>query len=646
MERGDTHRDRSIAARGLVRRAGGALRRLRDGLRGGLSSENRFLGDLGGRFGTIGEVLAAAGRDARLFAVDVPRPFAAAYFARRHPARRERILAAAEQACAGPAGSPDEAAPGPDLGEDLPVLGQAFCLTSEARYFDAFRARIQKGIGTAVAWPEGDPGREQAAARAVSWVWAYAFFRPEVLADRDLASLLLRGLFAQGRRLAGAPGAAEVPAGRASLPVLVAQLVLGVLFRGAAEADAWKGVALSRLAPEIDCLTDAEGVVRGGSIARQGAVTEMALAALLLAERSGFRLPDLRQRVRAMADFVAHCTMPDGRVPPAGEEGALRLRLPGDPSAGRRDLRHVLALAGCAFDDAALFSLGEERFEAAFWIFGEACAARLEAHGKGPPARVTGRHFARGGFAILRHEDLYALVRSGPVGPGEGAHQDSLSVTLQAGGRDLLVDPGSPAGSDARDTGHRGLGARLRATAAHSTVRVDGQEIRAGGALLDPAPAGDEPARLAARFESHSGFEFVEAGHSGYLTLPGPVRHRRIVLLNRRTRRFVIEDRLEGEGDHRLEWFFHLAPDWEAVLHEEAGLRCSDAGRGFDLRADLLPPGARVWLANDVVTDERGRPRPAQTLIYDWSGRLPVVARFTLDPYPEDHPAGRGSAGP
>ena len=645
MERDRSHGGPSSAAHGLVRRTGSALRRLRDGLRGGLPSENRFLGDLGGRFGTLEEVLAAAGRDTRLFAVDVPRPFAAAFFARRHPPRRERIMAAAERALAGTGGSPEEAVPGPDLFEDLPLLGQAYCLTSEARYYEAFRARIQDGLGAALAWPEGAGGCEQAAARAVSWVWAFAFFRPEVLADRDFASRLLRGLFAQGRRLAGVPGAAEPPAGRTPLSVLVAQLALGVLFRGAAEADAWKGVALSRLSPEIDGLTDAEGVVKDGSIGRQGAVAEMALAALLLAERSGFRLPALRQRVRAMADFVAHCTMPDGRVPPVGEEDVLRLRLPGDPCAGRRDLRHILALAGCAFDDAALFSLGAERFEEAFWIFGEACVARLDARAEGPPARVTGRHFARGGFAVLRHEDLYALVRTGPVASGEGAHQDSLAVALQAGGRDLLVDPGSPAASWTADSRHPELAARLRATAAHSTVRVDGQEIRAGGAPLDPVPAHDEGARPEGRFESHPGFEFVEAEHHGYLTLPGPVRHRRIVLLNRRTRRFVIEDRLEGEGDHRLEWFFHLAPDWEARLDDEACLRCSGGGRGFDLRAELLPPGARAWLANDVVSDDGGRPRPAQTLIYDWNGRLPVVARFTLDPFPEDRTAPRGSAG-
>jgi len=83
----------------------------------------------------------------------------------------------------------------------------------------------------------------------------------------------------------------------------------------------------------------------------------------------------------------------------------------------------------------------------------------------------------------------------------------------------------------------------------------------------------------------------------------------------------------------------------ETCTRAEELLNAIFTGAGFDLRAELLPPGARAWLANDVVSDDGGRPRPAQTLIYDWNGRLPVVARFTLDPFPEDRTAPRGSAG-
>src|SRR5262245_8784393 len=89
------------AARDLKRRLGRAVRRLQDKARLALPSENELLGDLGGRFGTFDEFLAAATRDGhRLPVVDLPRALAAGFFAEHHPERRARLLASAESVCA------------------------------------------------------------------------------------------------------------------------------------------------------------------------------------------------------------------------------------------------------------------------------------------------------------------------------------------------------------------------------------------------------------------------------------------------------------------------------------------------------------------------------------------------------------------
>jgi hypothetical protein len=664
------------AARDLKRRVGRAVRRLQDGARLALPSENAFLGDLGGRFGTFEEFLAAAGHDAssRLLLGDLRREFAATYFATRHPERRARVIARADRVLAhhfdllgsgdrdlGPripwhadfkAGHHWE--PGAhfedlrarlegDFGrgfdvkvpwelsrfQHLPALGQALWLTGDGRYYAEFRAQV-------LDWIAGNrPGRGvnwtcamDVAIRAVNWIWAYALFRPEILADRPLASLLFRSLFVHGRFIVLNLEAGAGPSGNHYFADLVGLLFLGLLFRGAPEADSWRGLAITEIARENERQTGPDGVDYEASTSYHRLMTEMALTSLLLLERAGFRLPALRHRVHAMVGYVAHYTKPDGLAPQVGDNDDGRLQILGDYDADRRDHRHLLALGGCAFDDGALFALAGGRWEEAFWFFGEDCARRLESPAA-PRVSVTGRHFKEGGAVLLRHDDLYAFFETGPVGLGglgTHAHNDTLAVEIQALGEDLLVDPGT--GGYTPDLPLRD---RFRSTAAHNTVRVDGEEINPLPGRPFELPGIDRPEVV--RFESRTGFDLAEALHHGYARLPDPVVHRRIVLLNKRTRRFVIEDRLEGRGRHRIEWFFHLGP--RCVLADRdlgCPSRFRSGGVEFGLLPVSLPEGARGYLEDDLFSPGYGRVERARVVRYEWTGDLPAIARFAIEP--------------
>jgi hypothetical protein len=48
-----------------------------------------------------------------------------------------------------------------------------------------------------------------------------------------------------------------------------------------------------------------------------------------------------------------------------------------------------------------------------------------------------------------------------------------------------------------------------------------------------------------------------EGGHDGYLRLEDPVRHRRLVELDKAARRVLVEDTLEMARSHEVELFFH-----------------------------------------------------------------------------------------
>ncbi|MFQ5878389.1 MAG: alginate lyase family protein [Acidobacteriota bacterium] len=669
-------REPVAAARGLGHRVGRAVRRLRDLTRYALPSENELLGALGGRYGTFEEFLAAAARERRrLFVVDIPRAYAAEFFETRHPRRKARILREAERICAHRF---DLLGSGPvDLGarlpwhvdfksgrrwesgayyadlqeavrrefgrgwdvkvpwelsrfQHLPCLGQASWLSGDGRYYEEFRSQLLDWVRSnrtarGVNWT----CTMDVAIRAVNWIWAYGFFRDEILADRETASLLFRSLFAHGRFIA-ANLERDVPAtSNHYLADLVGLLFIGILFRGAPDADVWKGTAVAEIVRESRRQTYADGVDYEASVPYHRLTTEMLLTALVLAGRSGFDLPDLGDVVRARVDFVAHYTKPNGLAPQIGDNDDGRLQVLGEYGADRRDHRHLLAVSACAFGDRALMTLAGGRWEEAFWFFGERFVRMLERRPEGGRVSITGAHYPRGRVAILRADDLYAILDAGTVGlegSGAHAHNDTLSVEIQAAGEDLVVDPGVGA-----YTSNLGLRDRFRATAAHNTVRVDGEEINPLPAEPFRLPGVDAPAIL--RFASRQGFDLVEAEHRGYLRLDAPVLHRRVLLLNKRTRRFVIEDHLVGHHRHRLEWFFHLDPRCEAEMDADGRTaRCRVGEVGFEIRAVALPEGAEGRVEADSFSCSYGRVESSSRVHFEWTGALPITVRFAIAP--------------
>jgi Heparinase II/III-like protein len=607
---------------------------------GDLPSENDLLREMQGRYGRFDEYLAALRQGGILFASDIPRQEARRLFLELRPERGGRIVQAADRLLAEPPARAHGVPPahhggveGRHLLQHLPLLGQAVWLTGDGRYVERFRRDTMRWLesrerddGSAVGALPDD------AIRILSCVWAYGLLRDEILADPPFASVFLRRLFGRGRELMRALPSSPDPASSCRPAGLAALLFLGVLFRGGDEADVWKGTAIAGLERALAERLAPDGGAADFSLARHRLLLEIGLACLLLARRAGFVLPDLRRRLRAMTDLLAHCAKPDGGLPQIGTAADDRLQRVGDPEADRRDARPLLALAGCAFDDPSLFALGDDCWEEAFWHCGPAVAHHFLPERRPAPPQVTGALFGASGVAVLRDGDLYALLYAGPsaaVATPAPGRRDLLSVEVQALGEDLIVDPGvGPQGAE---------GERFAATAAHNTVRVDGREIGAAPAPLGTPPP-DRPAGIR-RFVSRTGFEMAEGEHHGYHGLAAPLLHRRLILLNRRTRRITIEDLLEGEGEHLLEWFFHLAPRCEAVWREETQAVHGRAGAvGFRLRPTLLPAGAVGRLEAGSFSRAPGRVEAAHKVRYEWCGRLPVAARFVIEAALESDP--------
>ena len=61
------------------------------------------------------------------------------------------------------------------------------------------------------------------------------------------------------------------------------------------------------------------------------------------------------------------------------------------------------------------------------------------------PAPRVSRFFSDGGMAVMAAGDVQLVVKAGPFGEGSGghSHSDVLSLTARAGGREILIDPGT-----------------------------------------------------------------------------------------------------------------------------------------------------------------------------------------------------------
>ena len=325
-----------------------------------------------------------------------------------------------------------------------------------------------------------------------------------------------------------------------------------------------------------------------------------------------------------MLDYLASIMDAGANVPMFGDSddaAALRLAQGEDFSP----YRSLLATG------AILFRRGDFKLKAGRlddktrWLFGAEADGRfaeLDSEKTRLPLRQA---FHDGGYYILGCEfetprEIRIVADAGPLGYRSIAahgHADALSFTLSAGGREFLVDPGTFA---YHTQGH--WRQYFRGTAAHNTLRTDGldQSVPGGNFMwLAKARAGCSLWLSSAEKDSFEGW------HDGYMRLEDPVKHRRLIELDKRARRIVIEDSLEMGEEHEVELFFHCSERCSVAPCENGYLLTQE---GIALRLEL-PQAAQAssqiyrgslapvlgWISRSF--DSR---QPAPTIV--WRARL------------------------
>jgi hypothetical protein len=318
-------------------------------------------------------------------------------------------------------------------------------------------------------------------------------------------------------------------------------------------------------------------------------------------------------RIEAMLEFIASILDVRGNVPMIGDaDDGYVVRL--SQEAGFCPYQSLLATGAVQFERAAFQTKAGKLDDKTRWLLGTQAERKFQALAPQPEVLPVETCFADGGYYILgcdfeTEDEIRAVVDVGPLGYlsiAAHGHADALALTLNVGGREFLIDPGTYAYHTQKKWRDY-----FRGTTAHNTVAVDGQDQSViGGNFMWLQKA--EASCL--NWESTTETDHLIAVHDGYRRLADPVTHRREISLDKRARRLVVVDTLECRAPHRACWSWHFAEGCRVSLEDNqviasndgrtVRLQIRDQDAHFELRrGDTEPPCGWVSRAYDAKVE-------------------------------------------
>lgn len=554
--------------------------------------------------------------------------------------------------------------------QQLLVLGQAWQFS---QFFDRQegnrirRLTAEAFIGQVESFLEANPlslgvhwaSTMEVGLRALAWCAALALFRTAPELDDAFLVRMAAAILLHGRHLWRN---LEIEGGDLAphrfLSSSVGLLAVGSLIHEAEESAEWRRFGFAALAREMEIQVLPDGVDAEGSISCHRLAAELFLHGALLARSQKVDLPEtFHERLARMLEFTAACTRPDGTVPQWGDGGEDRaLPLTGYAAHAPYDHRHLLPLGGRLVKRFDLVAAGGRADIETVWLLGERPSSRPV---DPPPFGSESRAFADAGIYLLQGADLALLISCGAAAtkePGRHRHNDRLSLSVWAAGREWITDPGG-----GRCTRDPGLSTHFRGTAAHATLQLgDREQQRLAAGSGGPCPVETQAVTEVLEWTAGPVEAVLEAQHNGFSTASRACLHRRRVGLDADRRVITVVDRLIGEGGdppppgepERAVIRFplapgiipHLAPDpsaWPEALQIEleAGaralgslpaprsrwaLRLSDGEQDFWLGGET-PSGWSLDLAEGLYSPRYGVQQPIRVV----GLVLPVIPALT-----------------
>lgn len=383
----------------------------------------------------------------------------------------------------------------------------------------------------------------------------------------------------------------------------------------------WKSMAQRQLEQEMLLQNGEDGVNREQANWYHHEVADMMIVSGLIARANGCDFSTAYwHRLRGMLQYIASIMDAGGHVPNFGDaDDAIIARL--DPEAG--DVYRSLLATG-----AVLFDSAEFKFKASAggattdiddktrWLLGDEAAAKFQAIDMSRVSLPVRKDFPNAGYYILgdrfeTNREVRIVADAGPLGYlsiAAHGHADALSFTLSAGGKEILIDPGTYAYHTQRVWRDY-----FKGTSAHNTVRIDGvDQSVSGGNFLWIKHA---QAQVIAIERTPLVDRWI-ASHDGYARLKHPVTHRREVQFEKQHSRLQVTDELLGSGTHQVEMFWHF------------GEQCAVLANGRDVRVSCGDVFLSMTLPEELRCNvHRGveRPEPTGWISRSFDAKVPTT---------------------
>ncbi len=508
----------------------------------------------------------------------------------------------------------------------LLTLGRAYALGGGEELAEEFFAQVESWAA------QNPPGfgpnwacAMEVALRAVNLLAAFHLFRRSPAMNDERLARLLALFDAHGRHVRRNLEYSYIATSNHYLSDVTGLLWLGLLLPELEAADGWREFALKELPRELDRQVLPDGADWEASTNYHRFAAEIFLYSFLLCRENGFEVGERAwAKVHSMLEYVRAILRPDGRAPLVGDaDGGQFLPL---ARRGADEHAYLLAVGAVVFREPR-FKVLDEAPEEVFRLLGtEGVRAFEELKTAGVP---TSESFAHAGVCVLREGDLYLHLNAGGAGlGGRGAHghNDALSIEVSACGVSFIADPGTYVYTSDLRARHE-----FRSTAYHSTVEVDGFEQNT---TPESAPFfnGDEARPRLLDFGMKDESDSAVAEHHGYERLPaGAVRHRREVTFEKRGRYWLVEDTLNGEGEHDFRFVFHAAPGRD-VRVEGSAVEILDAASGARLVVAPLEELVDVTVEPRWSSRDYGSKEESAAAVWSLRAPVPLRVRWLLLP--------------
>lgn len=437
------------------------------------------------------------------------------------------------------------------------TLGVAYLHSKDEIFADTFVQHLESWMeqnppGLGINWVSS----LEVSFRAMSWIWAFQFFKDSPSFTPEVLQKALKFLHVHGRHLEKYLSTYYSPNTHLTGEAL-GLYYLGTQLPFFKRSDYWRRLGEEILLAELDRQILPDGVYFEQSTWYQRYTVDFYIHFLLLKTLNGEKTkPELDEKLsvktQQLIDFMMYVTRPDGTTPIIGDDDGGKM-LP-HSSVKSNDFRGILSTGAVVFGRGDYKFVAGDVAEETLWLLGFEGVKTFETLREFRPAK-TSKSFQSGGYFVMRDgwdsTDNFLLIDGGNLGSLSGGHShaDNLSIDLAAGGRTILVDPGTYTYHESKE-----LRDYFRSTSAHNTVCMNQESSSEPGGKFSWQTTAQSKVNS---WISQDRFDFFEGSHDGYTRFEQPATHNRSILFLKNDY-WIMRDYVETKGENEYGLNFHF----------------------------------------------------------------------------------------